>query len=145
MKTQFNPIACIFLSLLTLTLVTESALAQDAAKVDSKHYKVEFENDLIRVLRISYDPGEKSVMHEHPDGVAVFITDVNTKFTIPDGTTSESNVKAGQVAWISAGVHLPENTGNKPSELILVEMKVKPLEASLNVKVKPIEGSLKTE
>ena len=46
---------------------------------------------------------------------------------------------------ISAIVHLPENIGDKPMEVILIEMKVKPLETSLNVKVKPIEASLKTE
>ncbi len=41
-------------------------IAQDPVKVDAKHYKVEFENDQVRVLRITYGPGEKSVMHEHP-------------------------------------------------------------------------------
>jgi len=40
--------------------------AQDAVKVDGKHYKVMFENDQVRVLHITYGPGEKSVMHEHP-------------------------------------------------------------------------------
>ena len=49
-----------------------SAYAQDAAKVDPKHYKVEFENDRARVLRINYVPGEKSVMHEHPANVPYF-------------------------------------------------------------------------
>jgi hypothetical protein len=35
---------------------------KDPVKVDSKHYSVEFENDKVRVLRIKYGPGEKSVM-----------------------------------------------------------------------------------
>jgi hypothetical protein len=35
--------------------------AQDAVTVDSKHYTVEFENSEVRVLRIKYGPGEKSV------------------------------------------------------------------------------------
>jgi quercetin dioxygenase-like cupin family protein len=37
--------------------------ADDPVRVDSKHYKVEFENDRVRVVRISYAPGERSVMH----------------------------------------------------------------------------------
>nr|NIR51506.1 hypothetical protein [candidate division KSB1 bacterium]NIS26908.1 hypothetical protein [candidate division KSB1 bacterium]NIT73741.1 hypothetical protein [candidate division KSB1 bacterium]NIU27639.1 hypothetical protein [candidate division KSB1 bacterium]NIU94275.1 hypothetical protein [candidate division KSB1 bacterium] len=58
----------IIMSLLAfLFLMTQSPFAQDATKVDPKHYKVEFENDQVRVLRISYGPGEKSVMHEHPE------------------------------------------------------------------------------
>ena len=68
------------------------ALAQDPVKVDAKHYKVEFENEQVRVLRITYGPGEKSVMHEHPDAVAAFLTDSKCKFHLPDGT----NAGAGQ-------------------------------------------------
>ena len=30
---------------------------------DHRHYKVEFENERVRVLRIKYGPGEKSVVH----------------------------------------------------------------------------------
>ena len=33
--------------------------AQDAAKVDAKHYTVAFENDRVRVLKAHYGPGEK--------------------------------------------------------------------------------------
>jgi hypothetical protein len=40
--------------------------ADDPVKVDPKHYKVEFENDRVRVLRIRYGAGEKSVMHRPP-------------------------------------------------------------------------------
>jgi len=101
------------------------ALAQDPVKVDPKHYSVEFENARVRVLRISYGPGEKSVMHEHPDGYAVLLTDGNVKFTTPDGKSQERPVKAGSTQWSPAGKHLPENVGDKPFELILVELKGK--------------------
>ena len=102
------------------------AMAQDPSKVDAKHYKVEFENDQVRVLRIKYGPKEKSVMHEHPGAVAVFLTDGNVKFTLADGKTRDSPVKAGTSQWTPAGKHLPENMGDKPFELVLVELKGKP-------------------
>jgi quercetin dioxygenase-like cupin family protein len=102
------------------------AHAQDAVKVDPKHYKVEFENDRVRVLRISYGPGEKSVMHEHPANVAVFLTDGQVKFTQPDGKSQELPMKAGTTAWGAGEKHLPENVGDKPFELILVELKSRP-------------------
>lgn len=101
------------------------SFAQDAAKVDPKHYKVEFENDQVRVLRITYGPGEKSVMHEHPDAVAIFLTDVDGKFTFPDGTTQDNKSTPGTTLWTPAGKHLPENMGDQPFQLILVEMKNK--------------------
>lgn len=100
--------------------------AQDPVKVDPKHYKVEFENDAVRVLRIHYGPGEKSVMHVHPDSVAVFMSDSSTKFTFPDGKTEAMTGKAGDVKVIPGGPHLPENTGDKAFDVVLVELKAKP-------------------
>ncbi|HEX9741032.1 MAG TPA: hypothetical protein VGA29_09660 [Ignavibacteriaceae bacterium] len=111
--------------LFAVIIFSGSSFAQDAVKVDTKHYKVEFENDQVRVLRITYGPGEKSVMHEHPNAVAIFLTDINGKFTFPDGTTQENKPTAGMTLWTPAGKHLPENVGDKPFELILVEMKNK--------------------
>ena len=105
------------------------ALAQDPVKVDPKHYKVEFENEQVRVLRIAYGPGEKSVMHDHPANVAVFLTDIQGKFTQPDGKSQNFDWKAGMIKWDSGGKHLPENAGDKPFELIVVELKSKPVTA----------------
>jgi quercetin dioxygenase-like cupin family protein len=101
-------------------------LAQDPVKVDAKHYKVEFENDEVRVLRITYGPGEESVMHEHPGALAVFLNDGKVRFTNADGTKQDQETKAGTSQWTPAGKHLPENTGTKPFEVLLVEVKPKP-------------------
>jgi quercetin dioxygenase-like cupin family protein len=98
-------------------------MAQDPVNVDPKHYKVEFENDKVRVLRVSYDPGEKSTMHGHPNAVAVFLGDAGAKFTYPDGKTENVEMKAGQATWFPAVEHLPENVADKPIRLILVELK----------------------
>ena len=110
---------------LVLVFAAETAMAQDPVKVDPKHYKVQFENDQVRVLRITYGPHEKSVMHDHPAGVAVYITDINVKFNLPGGKTEESHGKAGETSWAPAGKHLPENLSDKPFEGILVELKAK--------------------
>ncbi|MDZ7291746.1 MAG: cupin domain-containing protein [candidate division KSB1 bacterium] len=125
MKNPSRTVAGVVFAILTFVLVTRSAVAQDAAKVDPKHYKVEFENDQVRTLRISLGPHEKSVMHEHPAGVVVFLTDGTGKFTYPDGKTEEIGWKAGQVLSLPAVKHLPENLTDKPLELIQVELKVK--------------------
>ena len=100
-------------------------MAEDPIKVDPNHYKVEFENDQVRILRIRYGPREKSVMHEHPMSVGVYLTDLKGKFTFPDGKTEEISEKAGEARLYPAGEHLPENLGDKPLELILVELKAK--------------------
>jgi quercetin dioxygenase-like cupin family protein len=97
--------------------------ADDPVKVDPKHYKVEFENDRVRVVRIKYGPGEKSVMHSHPESIAVFLTDAHAKFTYPDGKTEDINASAGSVLHMDAFTHLPENRSKKPFEVIAVELK----------------------
>jgi quercetin dioxygenase-like cupin family protein len=110
--------------LAVLGFVSTLAWAQDPVAVDPAHYSVEFENDSVRVLRIAYGPGEKSVMHYHPAGVAVFLTDQDVVFTFPDGTsTAAPSTGAGGTIWTPAGQHLPENVGSEPLEVILVEVK----------------------
>jgi quercetin dioxygenase-like cupin family protein len=106
-------------------LMIGAAVAQDPTVVDANHYKVMFENDQVRVLKITYGPKEKSVMHEHPNGVAVFITDGQIKFGLPDGKSQDATVKAGQAMFAPAGKHLPENVGDKTFEVVLVELKSK--------------------
>ena len=100
--------------------------AQDAAKVDAKHYTVAFENDQVRVLKAHYGPGEKSAMHSHPNSVAVFLSDANGRFTFPDGKSQDFNRKAGDVISNDATVHLPENTGDKAFDVVVIELKGKP-------------------
>lgn len=107
-----------------LSFAVPAAYAQDPVKVDPKHYQVEFENEHVRVLRITYAPGEKSVMHEHPGAVAVFFTDGETRMTLPSGETEPSPpMKKNTAVWTPAATHLPENVGETPIELILVEVK----------------------
>jgi quercetin dioxygenase-like cupin family protein len=117
-----------FLAVAALAFVVSAGTsrAQDPTKVDAKHYKVEFENDQVRVLRITYGPHEKSVMHEHPAGVAVYLTDGHGQFTLPDGKKVDAPFKAHIAQWDAGGKHLPENLGDAPFELVLVELKSPP-------------------
>ena len=99
--------------------------AQDAVKVDPKHYTVITENDQVRILKVHYGVHEKSVMHSHPNTVAVFLTDGKALMTGPDGKSQEMPVKAGQTTYSPAGTHLPENVGDKPFDVIVIELKGK--------------------
>jgi quercetin dioxygenase-like cupin family protein len=119
----------VILSVVAIVALTGTApivRAQDAAKVDAKHYTVAFENDQVRVLKVHYGPGEKSTMHSHPNTVAVFITDAKGKFTFPDGKTQEFDVKAGEAMADTAKTHLPENTSDKAFDVVVIELKGKP-------------------
>ncbi|HWE50930.1 MAG TPA: hypothetical protein VG273_14145, partial [Bryobacteraceae bacterium] len=83
----------------------------DPAKVDSRHYNMEFENDQVRVLRVHFGPHEKGVMHEYVlDRVVVYLTD-------------QANTKAGFVRMAGPAKHTEENDADTPVELIAVELK----------------------
>jgi quercetin dioxygenase-like cupin family protein len=111
--------AAFFIAVFVVTPVS----AQDAAEVDSKHYKVEFENSAVRVLRVHYGAKEKSAMHSHPDAVAVSLGAMRGRFTFPDGKPQIRTFSTGQVRWTPAETHLPQNLGAKPFDVILVELK----------------------
>jgi quercetin dioxygenase-like cupin family protein len=95
----------------------------DPTVVDAAHYTVDQENDRMRVIRIKYGPGEESVMHYHPAGMAVFLTDAHGSFELPDGTTQPIDAKAGQVMLLPAGQHKPSNLGKQGFEVVQVELK----------------------
>ena len=97
--------------------------AQDPVKVDPKHYTVMSENDQVRILHAHYAPGEKSVMHSHPDSVVVFLEDQKAKMSHPDGKREEMSGKKGDAKFLPGGAHLPENIGSGPIDVIIVELK----------------------
>ena len=110
-------------------LAASAAKAQDPVKDAPEHYKVTFENERVRALKIHYGPHEKSAMHSHPDSVVILLTDTETRFTMPDGKTMVSAGKAGETMWTPAGTHSSENVSDKPFDGILVELRGKSMAA----------------
>ena len=110
--------------ILGIAVASTQSPALDPVNVAPHIFETVLENDQVRVLRITYGPNEKSVMHEHPAGVAVFLTDnQHWRFALPDGTTEDVTGKAGEASWNDAVKHLPENLADQTAEVILVELK----------------------
>ena len=83
----------------------------DPTEVDPAHYKIEFENPQVRVLRIHFGPHEKSPRHEHQlDRVVLYVNDQGT-------------LKAGDLRMAGPSTHTEENTGDEPADRIAVEIK----------------------
>lgn len=101
----------------------EGETGPDVIEADPEHYEVEFENERVRVLRVTYGVGEESDMHYHPEHAAVFLNDHHFVFTFPDGTTQEIDAKAGEAVLAPAGQHLPKNMGEEEAVVIVVELK----------------------
>ena len=108
-----------------ITFASGIALAQDAVKVDPKHYSVVFENAKVRVLKIHYGPHETSVKHSHPDSVVTYLSSGRMKMALPGGKTMITTGKVGESVFTPAGIHTPTNLGDKPFDAVLVELKGK--------------------
>jgi len=96
----------------------------DPVKVDPKDYKVELENDQVRVVRVKIGPHKTVPLHEHMlNRVVVYRTDQNFRITTPDGKSETVQHKAGDVSWGGPTKHKEENLSDKPFEVVVVELK----------------------
>lgn len=96
----------------------------DPVKIDKKHYKVEMENDQVRVVRVKIGAHESTPMHEHSlNRVVVYLTDQNFRVTTPDDKVETPRHKAGEASWGGPGKHKEENLSDKPFEVLVVELK----------------------
>jgi quercetin dioxygenase-like cupin family protein len=112
-----------FLWLILIGLMAGTAAAQDPAAVSPNDYKVEIENQWVRVLRLKQDAHGKTAMYETPASVMVYLTDSDQKFTGADGRAQEARHKAGEVSYSDAVRHAQENLSSEPLEEIIVELK----------------------
>jgi quercetin dioxygenase-like cupin family protein len=108
-----------------LTLATTVALAQDPTKVEPKHYRLNFENDRVQVVSVHYGPHEQSVLHDHPGGVVVSLTEAHLRLIDENGKVREVYSKAGEVRWYPAFKHRVENLGDTPYDAVYIGIKGK--------------------
>jgi hypothetical protein len=85
--------------------------ALDPVTVDPRHYKVEFENEFVRVLRVHFGPGETGATHEHILNRVVFYVN------------DQPNAKADDVRMSGAATHAESNDSARPADRIAVEIK----------------------
>ena len=99
------------------------APAQDPAVVNAKTIWVKLENDPVRVLEAVLKPGDKEQMHSHPQYVIYVIAGGKVRTHGADGTTTEAEMKDGDVLYRGPLTHWAENVGTTTIHLILVELK----------------------
>jgi hypothetical protein len=135
-------------SLATVLLLAASALAQDPVKVAPQAYKLDFENDWVKVLRVHYAAKEKIPEHDHPATAAAFVylndggPVIFRHVGLSYGAITRPATKArGFRLWYAVKeTHEVENTGDTPSDFVRIEFKTEPVNAkSLRGKFQPEE------
>jgi beta-alanine degradation protein BauB len=96
--------------------------ADDPTVTNSDHYRTLWENEFVRVLDYSDEPGAATTPHGHPNTVMVTLT--GFKRTLSSGGSSRDvELPAGLAVWLPAQEHAGENIGDTPTHTILVELK----------------------
>jgi quercetin dioxygenase-like cupin family protein len=98
-------------------------LAQDPLVVNSKTIVLKLENSRVRVLEATLKPGDKEKTHSHPAYVIYVIAGGKVRNHAADGTTTETEFRAGDVIYRDPVTHWAENIGKTTIRLELVELK----------------------
>ena len=101
---------------------TSQDAALDATKVAPALYKLKSDTLGIRILEVTYKPGQSSAMHSHPDNALYVIQAGTVEFTAKDGTKQTQTLNSGMAHAMSGGEHSVKNTGTTTTKAILVEV-----------------------
>ncbi len=85
--------------------------------------KILFENDRVRVQEHYVKRGERIGMHSHPPYVVYSFNDYKVRSTFPDGSSRESEGRAGHAHWNEATTHAVENIGATDVRNLVIEIK----------------------
>ncbi len=97
-------------------------ITDDPTLTNPDHYRTLWENDFVRVLEYTDEPGDQTTPHDHPNSVMVTLSDFSRRLSAGD-RVFDTALPAGQAVWIPAQRHSGENTGTTPTHTILVELK----------------------
>ena len=98
--------------------------AIDAVQASPANFKVLLENEQVRVLEYTLEPGEKDQWHTHPAKVSYVVSGGKVLVHRENGETIISEEPIGTASWMNAvGKHYVENTGKTTIKVILTEVK----------------------
>jgi quercetin dioxygenase-like cupin family protein len=97
-------------------------MSLDPVVTNGEHYQVVFENERVRVLEYSDQPGDVTTPHQHPDSVMYTLSSFRRRLVSGD-VQREVALDAGLVTWLPAQEHHGENIGDTPTHVLFVELK----------------------
>lgn len=110
-------------AVILFALFVPAAFAQDVVLVNPNTAKLKLDNARARVIEAHLPPGAKEAMHSHPPSIIYVIDGGKVRNHLPDGTTAEAELKAGDVIYREPLTHWNENIGTTTIHLIVIELK----------------------
>ncbi|WP_194764295.1 cupin domain-containing protein [Microbacterium sp. UFMG61] len=97
-------------------------IIDDPTLTNPDHYRTLWENEFVRVLEYTDEPGDRTTPHDHPNSVMITLSDFSRRLSAGE-RSFDTALTAGQAVWIAAQRHSGENTGATATHTILVELK----------------------
>jgi hypothetical protein len=97
--------------------------SQDALQVDPQHYRLEFENQKMRVLKLTLKANDVVPLHDDPDALVVCLKECHLRFTLPNGRSEDIHMETGATRWIFGDRRSEKNLGTKSVEMLFIETK----------------------
>jgi len=105
-------------------IIPPGALAdRDPVRVDPQHFRIDFQNERVRVVHVTMKGSESSPMHEEPDILAVCTKECHLRFSRPDGKFQDVHMQAGDTHWLWQDTRSERNLSTQPLEMLLIEIK----------------------
>ncbi len=109
---------------LTAVLSIQSAQAQESKEEwPGVTIKVLTENEYVKVYKVTFAPGAVADWHDHPNYTLYALTDVKVQEEMKGNEPVTNELKAGQVAYITARHHRTTNLAKTTIEVIVTEIK----------------------
>jgi hypothetical protein len=96
---------------------------KDILQIDPKHYRLELENEKVRVLRITLGPDETVPMHDAPAATLVCLTECHLRFTQPNGRIHDVHMEEGKARWIWDEPRSEKNLSMHAAQMLLIQSK----------------------
>jgi len=103
------------------TEIPPDTLVADIVSAAPEHVSVAFENEWVRALRITLEPGAQLPRHGGGDRVVYSLSDYTIEWSEGDESPMEMSWTAGQAHWHAGGPHAVRNTGTSVAEFLVVE------------------------
>src|SRR5262249_14613097 len=121
----------VFLFPIIFTILLLTGFGQDPTKVAPDAYKIEFENEWVKVTRVHYAPHAKIAAHDHTEtgAACVYLNDsgpvIFKHINLSYGAITRPETKTGSFRLYKAvkESHEVENPNDTPSDFLRVEFK----------------------
>lgn len=131
-----------------MAVLVLASVSQDPTKSLPDSYRLQFENDYVRIVRVHYDAGAKLAEHTHAAGTTayVYLNDSDGVVFKHSGNNNRSvtrpAVTAGAIR-ISTGPeehHTAENTSSSPTDFLRIFVKAESARARSMRRIPPTEN-----